>query len=152
MAFTLATLVGTAALLAACSSTGGGTVASGSSTPVPPGSSTAIRVFLKDSVSADARRQLEASIAGMPEVESFKYVSKSEALNTLLAQTGSGATSTLATMSPNPLPASYLLTLNDRGKAVTVARRFFESPLVDHGYPGTERGVLLGAYIPAPAP
>lgn len=96
-----------------------------------------IEVFIKDEAGPDGQQALEQKIAAMPEVKSFTYISKDEALERFKERYGERIVQNLPI---NPLPASFEIQVNDADQVETVAQRFFDDPNVDNDK-GTTNGV-----------
>lgn len=87
-----------------------------------------VTVFLKDEV--DAAEELQAEIAGWPEVIGVRFVSKDEALARLRADLTDHA-DLLDDLPGNPLPASIEITVSDYTLSATVGERLQGRPEVD---------------------
>ncbi len=96
-----------------------------------------IEVFIKDDAGPEGQQALEQKIAAMPEVKSFTYISKDEALQRFKERYGDRIVQNLPI---NPLPASFEIQVNDADQVETVAQRFFDDPNVDNDK-GTTNGV-----------
>jgi cell division transport system permease protein len=96
-----------------------------------------IEVFIKDDAGPEGQQALEQKIAAMPEVKSFTYISKDEALRRFQDRYGSRIVQNLPI---NPLPASFEIQVNDADQVEVVAKRFFDDPNVDNDE-GTTNGV-----------
>jgi cell division transport system permease protein len=96
-----------------------------------------IEVFVKDEATPQQVQALEVTIQGMPEVKTFKYISKDEALVRFRERFGERI---VANLPINPLPASFEIQAKDANDVDLVAQRFFEVPIVDND-PGTHNGV-----------
>jgi cell division transport system permease protein len=96
-----------------------------------------IEVFIKDEAGPEGQQALEQKIAAMPEVKSFIYISKDEALERFKERYGDRIVQNLPI---NPLPASFEIQVNDADQVETVAQRFFDDPNVDNDK-GTTNGV-----------
>jgi cell division transport system permease protein len=96
-----------------------------------------IEVFIKDEAGPEGQQALEQKIAAMPEVKSFTYISKDEALERFKERYGDRIVQNLPI---NPLPASFEIQVNDADQVETVAQRFFDDPNVDNDK-GTTNGV-----------
>ena len=96
-----------------------------------------IEVFIKDSASPTQVSQLQQKIQDDPNVKSFKYISKAEALQIFKQKFGERIVENLPV---NPLPASYQIQVKDPNKVDAVAAQFFNDPVVDND-PGTHDGV-----------
>jgi cell division transport system permease protein len=70
-------------------------------------------VYLADGITVDDTKQVEALLAPGPAVESFRYVSKSEALQAF-RQTFGDLAAGIDSLERNPLPASYEVRLTAR--------------------------------------
>jgi cell division transport system permease protein len=99
-----------------------------------------IEVFIKDSATETQTQQLQAKIAKMAEVKSYRYISKEEALRVFKKRLGDEGATMLENLPNNPLPASYRIWAKDANEVDTIARRFFDDPIVDNT-PGTHDGV-----------
>ncbi len=98
-----------------------------------------IEVFIRSTASAADIQRLDTEIRGMPEIESTNYVSKEEAMGRL-RESLKGHEDVLDTLSGNPLPPSFEITVRDPKDTATVASRFFDDPAVDNT-PGKHDGV-----------
>jgi len=96
-----------------------------------------IEVFIKDEAGPEGQQALEQKIAAMPEVKSFTYISKDEALERFKQRYGDRIVQNLPI---NPLPASFEIQVNDADQVEVVAQRFFDDPNVDNDK-GTTNGV-----------
>jgi cell division transport system permease protein len=96
-----------------------------------------IEVFIKDEAGPEGQQALEQKIAAMPEVKSFTYISKDEALERFKERYGERIVQNLPI---NPLPASFEIQVNDADQVEVVAQRFFDDPNVDNDK-GTTNGV-----------
>lgn len=96
-----------------------------------------IEVFIKDEAGPEGQQALEQKIAAMPEVKSFTFISKDEALERFKERYGERIVQNLPI---NPLPASFEIQVNDADQVETVAQRFFDDPNVDNDK-GTTNGV-----------
>jgi len=96
-----------------------------------------IEVFIKDEAGPEGQQELEQKIAAMPEVKSFTYISKDEALERFKERYGDRIVQNLPI---NPLPASFEIQVNDADQVEVVAQRFFDDPNVDNDK-GTTNGV-----------
>ena len=96
-----------------------------------------IEVFIKDEAGPEGQQALEQKIAAMPEVKSFTYISKDEALQRFKERYGDRIVQNLPI---NPLPASFEIQVNDADQVEVVAQRFFDDPNVDNDK-GTTNGV-----------
>jgi cell division transport system permease protein len=96
-----------------------------------------IEVFIKDEAGPEGQQALEQKIAAMPEVKSFIFITKNEALERFKERYGSRIVANLAI---NPLPASFEIQVNDASQVDLVAKRFFDDPYVDNDE-GTHNGV-----------
>jgi cell division transport system permease protein len=98
-----------------------------------------IEVFIKDEVNADPQQlqELERKIQAIPEVKSYRYISKEEALQRFRERFGDRIVDNLPI---NPLPASFEIRVKDADQVDRVARLFFDDPRVDND-PGTHNGV-----------
>ena len=100
-----------------------------------------IEVFISDEATAPQVTALEAKIKALPELKSYKYISKDEALRLFRQRLGENADAILANLTNNPLPASYKIYVRDPNQVDTVAERFFDDPAVDNSAPGKHDGV-----------
>jgi cell division transport system permease protein len=96
-----------------------------------------IEVFIKDDATEEQTTTLQQKIQGIPEVKSYEYVSKDEALERFRKRFGERI---VANLPINPLPASYEIQVNDADQVDMVAEKFFDDPAVDND-PGTHNGV-----------
>jgi cell division transport system permease protein len=97
-----------------------------------------IEVFIKDNVPTSA---LQAKIKALPQLRSFQYISKAQALKDFEARLGTEGKAIVSNLGPNnPLPASYRIYVKDANQVDAVASRFFNDPAVDNS-PGTHDGV-----------
>lgn len=96
-----------------------------------------IEVFIKDEAGPEGQQALEQKIAAMPEVKSFTYISKDDALERFKERYGERIVDNLPI---NPLPASFEIQVNDADQVEVVAQRFFDDPNVDNDK-GTTNGV-----------
>jgi cell division transport system permease protein len=96
-----------------------------------------IEVFIRDEATPEAVQALELKIKGMPDVKSYKYISKEEALKRFRERFGERI---VANLPINPLPASYEIQVKNPDKVDLVAQQFFDDPTVDND-PGTHNGV-----------
>jgi cell division transport system permease protein len=102
-----------------------------------------IEVFILDEDEGGTPEKVKAlsdRIADMPEVKTFTYISKDQALEEFRKKLGADADAILNNLTTNPLPASYRIYVNDADQVDTVAARFFDDPVVDND-PGTHNGV-----------
>ncbi|MFA4966469.1 MAG: permease-like cell division protein FtsX, partial [Thermoleophilia bacterium] len=79
----------------------------------------------------------ERKVQGLPEVKSYTYISKEEALARFRKRFGERIVDNLPI---NPLPASYEIQVKDADQVDKVARQFFDDATVDND-PGTHNGV-----------
>jgi hypothetical protein len=110
-----------------------------------------IIVFIRDHTSTAKKLAFAEEIAQMPEVEAYHFVSKREALEHFAEQYGEDITTNLPI---NPLPASFDIVVRDGVDVESVARRFYDEPIVAND-PGTHNGVQVGGTIaaaPSPSP
>ncbi len=96
-----------------------------------------IEVFIKDSATPQQTQALERKIQGIPQIRSYKYISKDEALRRFRERFGERI---VANLPINPLPASYEIQVKDADQVDAVAAKFFDDPTVDND-PGTHNGV-----------
>jgi cell division transport system permease protein len=95
-----------------------------------------VEVFVKDEASAEEVQALERKIQAMPEVKTYRYISKEEALQIFRERYGTLADN----LQTNPLPASFEIQANDANDVDKIAQQFFDDPTVDND-PGTHNGV-----------
>ncbi len=96
-----------------------------------------IEVFVKDSATPQQTQALERKIQAIPQVKSYKYISKDEALRRFRERFGERI---VANLPINPLPASYEIQVKNADLVDSVAGKFFDDPTVDND-PGTHNGV-----------
>lgn len=96
-----------------------------------------IEVFIKDGATDEQKATLEQRIQSIPEIKSYQYISKDEALRRFRKRFGERIVQNLPI---NPLPASYEIQVKDANQVDRVARQFFDDPAVDND-PGTHNGV-----------
>ncbi len=96
-----------------------------------------IEVFIKDEAPQEQVTALEQKIQGIPEIKSYKYISKDEALRRFRERFGERI---VANLPINPLPASYEIQVKDADQVDAVAQKFFDDPAVDNDA-GTHNGV-----------
>ena len=96
-----------------------------------------IEVFIKDSAKQDAVLALEKKIQAIPEVKTYTYISKEEALARFREKFGERI---VANLPVNPLPASFEIQAKDANDVDKIAKQFFDDPTVDND-PGTHNGV-----------
>jgi cell division transport system permease protein len=96
-----------------------------------------IEVFIKDDATEAQKTALEQKIQGIPEVDSYKYISKDAALERFRKRFGERIVQNLPI---NPLPASFEIKVKDANQVDAVAAKFFDDPAVDND-PGTHNGV-----------
>ena len=96
-----------------------------------------IEVFIKDAATPAQTQALERKIQGLPDVKSYKYISKEEALRRFRERFGERI---VANLPINPLPASYEIQVKNADRVDAVAQQFFSDPSVDND-PGTHNGV-----------
>lgn len=96
-----------------------------------------IEVFIKDEATEDQVQELERKIQSIPEVKSYEYISKDEALRRFRERFGEKIVENLPI---NPLPASYEIQVKDADQVDAVAKQFFDDPTVDNSE-GTHDGV-----------
>jgi cell division transport system permease protein len=102
-----------------------------------------IEVFIRDAEEGgtpDKVKALADKIAAMPEVKSYTYISKDQALEEFKKKLGADAPAILNNLTTNPLPASYRIYVKNADQVDSVAGRFFNDPVVDND-PGTHNGV-----------
>jgi hypothetical protein len=108
-----------------------------------------ITVFIRDRASAAEKLAMAHEIAQMPEVEAYHFVTKRAALDSFAKKYSDIDVSNLPV---NPLPASFQVLVRDQADVASVARRFYDNPIV-YSSPGTHDGVQVGGSIPgAPSP
>jgi cell division transport system permease protein len=100
-----------------------------------------IEVFIRDEAKPEEVQALERKIQGIPEVKTYRYISKEEALERFRKRFGERI---VANLPINPLPASYEIQVNNADDVDMVARQFFDDPTVDND-PGTHNGVKYAA-------
>jgi cell division transport system permease protein len=100
-----------------------------------------IEVFISDNAPQAQVNALEAKIKGLPQLKSYQYISKEQALQEFRKRLGSDADQILANLVGNPLPASYRIYVKDANQVDAVARQFFNDPAVDNSGPGKHDGV-----------
>jgi cell division transport system permease protein len=100
-----------------------------------------IEVFIKDSATPEQTKAMEQKIAAMPEVKSYRYISKDQALEEFKRRLGDNADELLRNLTTNPLPASFRVFCKDANQVDRVAQRFFDEPIVDNSAPGKHDGV-----------
>jgi cell division transport system permease protein len=100
-----------------------------------------IEVFISDNAPQAQVNALEAKIKGLPQLKSYQYISKEQALQEFRKRLGSDADQILANLVGNPLPASYRIYVKDANQVDAVARQFFDDPAVDNSAPGKHDGV-----------
>ena len=100
-----------------------------------------IEVFIRDEAKPEEVQALERKIQGIPEVKTYRYISKEEALERFRKRFGERI---VANLPINPLPASYEIQVKDADDVDMVARQFFDDPTVDND-PGTHNGVKYAA-------
>jgi cell division transport system permease protein len=96
-----------------------------------------ITIFLKDSASPQAIDAMQKEIVGMAQVKDSKFVSKDEALRRL-RQDLKDHPEILESLSGNPLPASFEISLKDPKTVDVVAKTFQGRPIVDEVRYGKE--------------
>ncbi len=96
-----------------------------------------IEVFIKDTATPTQVQALENKIRALPDVKSYKYISKQQALDLFRKRFGERI---VANLPINPLPASYQIQVKNADRVDQVAARFFKDPTVDND-PGTHNGV-----------
>ncbi len=96
-----------------------------------------IEVFIKDDATDEQKTALEQRIQAIPEIKSYKYISKENALERFRRRFGERIVQNLPI---NPLPASFEIQVNDANQVDMVAEQFFDDPAVDND-PGTHNGV-----------
>jgi cell division transport system permease protein len=96
-----------------------------------------IEVFIKDEAKPEAVQALEKKIQAMPEVKTYTYISKDEALARFREKFGERI---VANLPVNPLPASFEIQAKDANTVDKIAQQFFTDPTVDND-PGTHNGV-----------
>ena len=100
-----------------------------------------IEVFIKDDASEQQKAALEQKIQAIPQVKSYTYISKDEALKRFEQLFSERIVQNLPF---NPLPASYEVQVKDANQVDAVAAKFFNDPAVDND-PGTHNGVKYAA-------
>jgi cell division transport system permease protein len=100
-----------------------------------------IEVFISDNAPAAQVSAIEAKIKALPQLKSYQYISKDQALQEFRKRLGSDADQILANLVGNPLPASYRIYVKDANQVDSVASQFFDDPAVDNSAPGKHDGV-----------
>jgi cell division transport system permease protein len=100
-----------------------------------------IEVFISDNAPQAQVNALEARIKALPQLKSYQYISKEQALQEFRIRLGADADQILANLVGNPLPASYRIYVKDANEVDAVARQFFNDPAVDNSAPGKHDGV-----------
>ena len=100
-----------------------------------------IEVFISDNAPQAQVNALEAKIKALPQLKSYQYISKEQALQEFRKRLGGDADQILANLVGNPLPASYRIYVKDANTVDAVARQFFNDPAVDNSAPGKHDGV-----------
>jgi cell division transport system permease protein len=100
-----------------------------------------IEVFISDNAPQAQVNALEAKIKALPQLKSYQYISKEQALKEFRTRLGADADQILANLVGNPLPASYRIYVKDANTVDAVARQFFNDPAVDNSAPGKHDGV-----------
>ena len=100
-----------------------------------------IEVFISDNAPQAQVNALEAKIKALPQLKSYQYISKEQALQEFRKRLGPDADQILANLVGNPLPASYRIYVKDANEVDAVARQFFNDPAVDNSAPGKHDGV-----------
>ena len=77
-----------------------------------------IVVYLKDNISDELKESIEKEIKSWEEVKELKYISKEQAFEIFKEQNKEKI------MGPNPMPASFEITLKSSVKADTIVYRF----------------------------
>jgi cell division transport system permease protein len=96
-----------------------------------------IEVFIKDAATQQQILDMQDRIKAMPEVKSWDFVTKEEALKRFIERYGNAIVSQLT---GNPLPASFEIKVKNADQVDAVAARFFSDAIVDNS-PGTHDGV-----------
>lgn len=89
-----------------------------------------VDVFLRDDVTPEQSKDLQASISAMPEVKSVNYISKEEAFNEY-KKLYKDTPAVYENVDPEALPASYLIKLHNANTAEVVASRLEGQPGID---------------------
>jgi cell division transport system permease protein len=100
-----------------------------------------IEVFIKDEATPEQVQALELKIKGIPEVKTYTYISKEQALERFRKKFSDKIVENLTT---NPLPASFEIQVRDANDVDKVAQQFFDDPTVDNDA-GTHNGVKYAA-------
>lgn len=100
-----------------------------------------IEVFIKDAATPPQVQELERKIQAIPEVRSYKYISKEAALKRFRGKFGPNIVNNL---NNNPLPASFEIRARDADNVDQIAKQFFNDPIVDNDA-GTHSGVKYAA-------
>lgn len=85
-----------------------------------------LRVYLKDEISEELKEYIEQEIISWEETESVEYVSKDLALERFKKQMEGSDILKEIEGNPNPLPASFDITLNNPEKIDQVELRFYD--------------------------
>lgn len=113
----------------------------GDSAPAEPPA--VITVFLRESATPAQVKALEAKIKDAPGLESFKFFTREQTLDNLLAGRPEGMLPSAAAA------ASYVIHLKDGAGVYGVAQQFFYDPAVNSD-PGTHNGVWVVSRRGAP--
>lgn len=89
-----------------------------------------LNVFLRDEITPEQTKELDAELSGMPEVRRVYFESKEKAFQEYKRMFKDSPAIT-ENVDPNALPASYRIKLNDPNRAETVASRLRGRPGVD---------------------
>lgn len=96
-----------------------------------------ITVYLVDSVTAEQVEKMQEEILSWEEVKDSRFISKDEALQ-ILKEQFKDSPEVIESMSGNPLPASFEISLKDPEQADVVAARFAGRPEVEEVRYGRE--------------
>jgi cell division transport system permease protein len=99
-----------------------------------------IEVFISDAASSAQLDALQAKIRALPQLRSYYYISKEQAMKIFEQRLGRQGKEIIANLVGDPLPASYVIYVKDPNQVDAVAAKFFNDPAVDNT-PGTHDGV-----------
>ena len=85
-----------------------------------------ISVYLKDTVTPDAKDEMQKEIASWDDVRSVNYISKDEALQKFVGMVGEKS-DIVREIQGNPFPASFEISMNNPRDVEVVAGRFMNS-------------------------
>jgi FtsX extracellular domain len=103
-----------------------------------------VSVYLRGTVKPGQRAHLADQIAKTPGVQEYAFVSRNLTMIRFLKQSGS-----LVWLRSNPFPTSFEIVVRSRNDVLSVARRFFDNPLVD-STPGHHDGVAFTSSSTSP--